>query len=428
MAVHRKHPLPLDRAIPKHEQRGARRRKWTRIGLIAVALVVAGYFGLSALRPSAKASSFRFATVERGAVQSTINAVGLVVPAFEEQLNAPVATEIQRVLLRSGAEVAAGALVMELDREYVALQLEGRRDQLTLKQNNIALERLAYDRDLADLAIDTEVAELELSSAEAQLRDAERLLEVGGATQEEVERAQLAVQMAKLAKDKLVNQLSYRRNADAGQRRRLELEVNMEEKEVAQLSRRLRETAVRAPRAGVVTWVNESIGQLVDEGAPLVRIADLNAFRVEGSVSDRYTGQITPGMPVEVRYAGRAVPGTVSGVLPEVTNNTLRFLVALDDEAAEGLRPNMRVDVRVITGEAADVLRLRNGAAIRGGANQGLFVVRGEEAVRTPVTVGTRGGDYVEVVSGLRQNDRVIISGAEAYDGRERIRLESAGQ
>ena len=418
----------MDRAIPKSEQTSVRRRRLLRNVLIAATVLALGYWGLVLLRPSAESSAFRYATVDRGPVQSTINAVGLVVPAFEEQLNAPVATEIQRVLLRSGAEVKAGDLILELDREYVGLQLEGRRDQLTLKQNNVDLQQLTYDRDLRDLEIDTEVAQLELSSAEAQLKDAERLLTVGGATQEDVERAQLAVQMASLAKDKLANALAYTRSSDAGKRRQLQLEVAMEEKEVQQLSRRLRETAVRAPRAGVVTWINESIGQLVEEGAPLVRIADLGAFRVEASVSDRYTGQISAGMPVEVRYGNRKTTGTVASVLPEVTNNTLRFLVALDDEAAAGLRPNMRVDVRVVTGAVADVLRLKQGPAIRGGTQQQLFVVRGEEAVLTPVTLGQRGGEYVEVASGLAERERVIIAGTEAYDGKETIRLTTEGQ
>ena len=418
----------MDRVIPPDQRRAARRGKLLRWGLAVVGLAALVYSGFRWLRPAAEASALRLATVERGVVRSTINAVGLVVPAFEEQLNAPVATEIQRVLLRSGAEVDSGDLIMELDREYVNLQLEGRRDQLTLAENNIALEQLAYDRDLRDLELDTEMAALELSSAQAQLADAERLLKVGGATAEDVERAELAVEMARLAKQKLANQLAYTRASDAGKRRRLQLQVDMEQKEVAQLSRRLRETAVEAPRTGVVTWVNESIGQLVPEGEPLVRIADLGAFRVEGSVSDRYTGQVNPGMPVEVRYGGRSTGGTVASVLPEVTNNTLRFLVALDDEDATGLRPNMRVDVRVITGEVADVLRLKNGAAIRGGAEQRLFVVRGEEAVRTDVTVGQRGGDFVEVIGGLGERDRVVIAGAEAFAGRESFRLENVGR
>ena len=416
----------MDRVIPPSEQRAAKRKRTIRLVLLAAFILVCGYFLLQWLRPGAKATDFRIARVERGTVNSSITATGMVVPAFEEQLNAPVATEIQKVHLRSGAEVKQGDLIMELDREYVSLQLEGRRDQLTLNQNKVELQKLEYDRDLADLEIDARVAKLELSSAESQLKDAERLLAIGGATREEFERAQLNVEMAKLARDKLDNALRYRRASDAGLRKQLQLEVAMEEKEVAQLSRRLRETEVKASRAGVITWINESIGQLVPEGEPLVRIADLNAFRIEAQVSDRYSGDIQVGMPVEVRHAQGQRPGTITSILPAVSNNTLRFLIALDDDSVEGLRPNMRVDIRIITGQAEEVLRLRNGPAIKGGSNQQLFVIRGEEAVRVPVTIGTRGGDFVEVTSGLQENDQVIISETERFDQRNSFKLENA--
>ncbi|MFK8054937.1 MAG: efflux RND transporter periplasmic adaptor subunit [Saprospiraceae bacterium] len=415
----------MDRVIPQNEQRSAKRNKTFKWILIALAVAAIAFYGLRALRPQSSTSDFRFATVDRGTVKSTINAAGLVVPAFEEQLNAPVATTVQKVLLKSGATVKKGDLIMELDREYVALQVDGRKDQLTLKQNNVDLLKLEYDRDLRDLEIDTEVANLELSSAEAQLKDAERLLKIGGATQEDVERAELAVQMARLSREKLANQLAYRKSSDAGKRRQLQLEVSMEEKEVSQLARKLRETAVRAPRNGVITWVEESIGQLVSEGAPLVRIADLGAFRIEGSCSDRYAGQLEIGMPVEVRLPKGTTRGTISRILPEVTNNTLRFLVQLDNEAFEGLRPNMRTELVVITGESADVLRLRNGPAIRGGKRQQLFVVRGDQAVKVPVTLGQRGGDHVEVTSGLSERERVIIGDMEDYMSRETIILKT---
>lgn len=138
----------MDRVIPQNEQRAAKRNKTFRWMLIALVIAIIGYFGIQALRPSAASSDFRMATVDRGSVKSSINAAGLVVPAFEEQLNAPVSTEIQKVLLRSGAEVKLGDLIMELDQEYVALQLEGQPHQLTLKQNNVDLPKLEYDRDL----------------------------------------------------------------------------------------------------------------------------------------------------------------------------------------------------------------------------------------------------------------------------------------
>ena len=418
----------MDRIIPRDERRGANRRKAIRWGLMIALLVGLGYLGIQALRPTVASSEFSITTVDRGDVLQSIGATGLVVPAFEEQRNAPVATEIERVHLRSGAEVKQGDLILELDREYVNLQLEGRRDQLTLRQNNIALEKLSFDRDLKDLAIDAEVARLETSAAEAQLADAQRLEKVGGATKEDVERAELALAVAELAQQKLTNQLEYRRASDAGQRRRLELEVAMEEKEVAQLSRRLRETAVRAPRSGVVTWVNESIGQLVPEGEPLVRIADLAAFRVEAKCSDRYAGQLEVGMPVQVRLPKSRTSGRVATILPEVTNSAIRFLVELDDPSVAGLRPNQRVDVIVITDTKEDVVRIRNGNAIRGGAQQELFVVDGERAIRTPVTLGIRGNEYIEVRSGLSPRQNVIISDTRDYDGREVITLETAAR
>lgn len=413
----------MDKPIPKAQQRSAATRRYLRVGLVALLVVGLGYLGLRALRPAAAASAFRMATVDRGAVQSTINAAGTVVPAFEEQLNAPVATEIERVLRRSGDRVEVGDTVLVLDREYVALQLEGRRDQLTLRQNDVDLLRLEYDKDLRDLELDAEMRSLELQNARAQLADAERLLAVGGATAEDVERARLAVRMAELAESKLANDLAYERASLAGRQRDLTLQVNIEEKEVAQLSRKLRETAVTAPRAGVVTFVNEAIGQRVDEGAALVRIADLAAFRVEGAVSDRYTGQLSVGMPVELRLPSGRTRGNISSILPEVTDNTLRFLVELDDPTVAGLRPNMRVDLVVITGERADVLRLANGPAIRGGAQQSLFVVRGGQAVRTPVSVGQRGGEHVEITAGLAERERVIVSSTEDYAGRDAIQL-----
>lgn len=406
----------MDRTIDQStviRKRRGRTLKWV-LGLLALLAVI--YFGLRLLRPAADQDKLRFATVERGEVTNTINANALVLPAFEEQVNAPVATTIKEVLLEAGKEVGAGDLLLRLDRDYVSLQLEGRRDQLAMKENSIGLLNLEYDRDLKELGYNAEIKKLELAAAEARLADAQRLLKIGGATEEEVEAADLAVQITKLESEKLENQLNYSRNSLAGRKRQLQLEVGVEEKEVSQLSRKLRETEVRAPRAGVVTWVNENIGQQVAEGAPLARIANLGRYKIEGTCSDRYTEQVTVGMPVEIRLARARLAGTISDVLPEVTNNTLQFRVTLNDPSDDNLRPNLRAEAYIITSKKEDVLRVKNGPAIRGGKRQSLFVLRNGEAIRTEVSVGQRNGDFVEIVSGLKAGDRIIISDTEEYE------------
>ena len=408
----------MDRPLPTTARRTRRAARLLRWGGILFGVALLSYFGLRWLRPSTDTDQLRFATVERGTVSNTLNATALVLPAFEEQVNAPVATTIRAVVQEPGAEVAAGDLLLELDQDYVRLQLDGRRDQLAMKENGIDLLKLEYDRDLKDLGYDAEIKQLELAAAEAQLADARRLLKVGGATQEEVEAAEFAVQITQLESRKLENQLAYSRNSLAGRRRQLELEVGVEEKEVRQLSRKLRETEVRAPRPGVVTWVNPNIGQRVEEGAPLARIANLGRYRIEATCSDRYAEQLQVGLPVEMRLPRARLSGTVTDILPEIKDNTITFRVALDNPSDENLRPNLRAELNVVQRERENVLRVKNGPAFRGGQRQSIFVVRGDgsEAVRTEVTLGLRNGEYVEITEGLVAGDRVIISETEAYD------------
>jgi|AntRauTorckE5430_2_1112549.scaffolds.fasta_scaffold00095_17 HlyD family secretion protein len=406
----------MDRTIDKSSINKQRNGRFLRWGLIALAVLAAVWFGLRLLRPSADGDKLRFATVETGEVRNTINANALVQAAFEEQVNAPVATTIEQVMLTAGTEVKAGDLLLKLDRDYVGLQLDGRRDQLALKENNIGLLRLEYQRDLKELGFDAEIKKLELAAADARLGDARRLLKIGGATAEEVEAAELAVKINKLEADKLTNQLNYSRNSLAGRERRLQLEVGMEEKEVQQLSRKLRETDVRAPRAGVVTWVNENIGQQVAEGAPLARIANLGRYKIEATASDRFAEQLSVGLAVEMILPRARLSGVLSAILPEITNNTVTFRVDLDDPTDDKLRPNLRAELNVITSKRENVLRVKNGPAFRGGVRQSVFVVRGEAAVRTEITTGLRNGDFVEIISGLQAGDRIVISDTEEYD------------
>ena len=414
----------MDRTLDTKVTRRRQGKKLLTWAVIAIAVAAAVYYGLRLLAPSADEDTLRFATVERGEVVNTINSTALVLPAFEEQLNSPVATTIDEVLLTAGTEVAAGDLLMKLDRDYVQLQLDGRRDQLAVRENSIGLLGLEYERDLQELTYDADIKKLELAAARARLADARRLLEIGGATQEEVEAAELAVKISELEAKKLGNQLSYSRNSLAGRKRALQLEVGMEEKEVSQLSRRLRETEVRAPRDGVITWVNENIGQQVTEGTALIRIADLGRYKVEGSCSDRYADQLSVGLGVEMRTATTRLTGTVTAILPEVTDNLLRFRVELDDPSHSDLRPNLRSELYVITNQVDDVLRVKNGPAFRGGRQQSLFVVSDGVATRRDVGIGMRNGDFVEITGGLQAGERVIISDSEELERVTSFKLE----
>jgi len=358
-------------------------------------------------------------------MENTITASGMIVPSFEQQINAPVSTEIKKTILKSGTQVKPGDLILNLDEEYIKLDYESLKDQLELKRNNITRLKLEYKKDLNDLDYEDKIKALRLSSLKANLGDVQRLKEIGSATQEEVEQAELNVQIEELEKKKLENDLNFRKSVITSDERNLELEVLIQEKKMKELARKLKETSVKAPRGGVITWINENIGQKVNEGDPLVRIANLESFRIEGSCSDRYANLVKVGMPVKVRVNKTMLNGAITSILPAVENNTIEFVVLLDKADQEELRPNMRVEVFIISDKKENVLKLKNGSVFTGSAEQSLFIVQGDHAIKKKVRVGLTNVNFVEILDGdVKPGDQVIISKMVNYDHLERIELK----
>jgi HlyD family secretion protein len=143
-----------------------------------------------------------------------------------------------------------------------------------------------------------------------------------------------------------------------------------------------------ATRSGVVTYVNKNIGATVHEGDALARIADLSSFKVNGSISDSYMDQLHAGMPVIVRINEVQMKGHVVNVYPSIQNSIVTFDVQLDERNNKQLRPNMKVDVYLVTDVRSKTMRVANGAAFKGPADQDIFVLNGGKAERRHVHIG----------------------------------------
>lgn len=415
----------MDRPLSEKKKKKHSNRRRLIWGLLLIGLAGAFFLFRSFLQPSIKANKFVTAPLTVGAIENTISASGLVVPSFEEQVNAPINTQIKRTFLQIGTVVQPDDKILELNKAFIQLEYESSKDQLELRTNNITKLQLAYDKNLADLEYDNQIKNLQIAGMEADLQDAHRLHKIGGATAEQVERATLDLKIAKIEQQKLANELTYRKAVIGSDKRNLELELLIEEKSLKKLQQELRQTVVTAPRSGVITWINEDIGKQVSVGDPLVRIADLGKFRIEASCSDRYGQQVKLGMPVKVRIANKYLMGQISSVLPAIENNTIEFIVQLDHAESELLKPNMRVEVFLISDRKEKVLLAKNGAAFKGGVSQYLYKVQGNKAIRTTVQLGLRNMDKIEIAGDhLQSGDLVIISDMKDYEHLEVVGLD----
>jgi len=414
----------MDREISKKDQSKNTFKKILPVVLV-LGVVAAGYFLLKkTLQKTGKSADFHIVQVERGNISQTLSAAGTVVAASERVINAPVSTEIESVLLSTGTEVKKGDLILKLDKEYTSLEYEKLQDELSLRRNNIDKLKLQYDKDLRDLDYQDQIKALQLSELRAQVADQKRLLEIGGATAEEVEGAALQLSIAEIEKKVIENELEYKRSVNTTDKKNLQLEYDIQNKRLRELKRKLGETQVTAPQSGVITWINEDIGKTVSEGEPLVKIANLDKFKIEATTSDRNSGQLQVGLPVEVRIGKSKVKGTISRVLPEIINNTVKFYVTLEDEGNDQLRPNLRTEIDIITGQSNNVLRAKRGTGLKGTSAQYFYKVVGNEATKVRVNKGKVSSEYFEIKDGLNEGDKLIVSETKAYEHMDSFIIE----
>ncbi len=414
----------MDRPLEDREVRSRRIRK-VRTALVAAALLAGAWLGLGALlRPSISLARVRTGTVDAGPMTATLSAPGTVVPESERVVSSPIDSRILRVLVQPGAAVKAGAALVELDTTGPALAVERLRKELRLKEAAAERAALALEGTLAALESRVEVAGLTLSTWGANLSRNRKLFAEGLVSEELLRQSELDEARTRVELARLKDEMRLARRSAEVERSSLAIELATARSEAAQAERELALSAARSEADGVVTYVATGEGAAVRKGDVLARVADLTAFRVDALVPDVHAARVAPGQEAFVRVDEARLPATVRRVAPEVRDGQVAVSVSLAERAHALLRPSLRVDVEIVTGRRERALRLPRGSfgAAEGGVS--VWVLKGDEAVRTAVRLGVSNAERYEVLSGLAEGDEVVLSELADFAHLSRVRVK----
>jgi HlyD family secretion protein len=414
----------MDREIAPDYIKTTRYRRWTIIAVVVVAAAAILYFFRKSLSTSLESARIRTGAVETGDVENTLTASGEIIPAYEQIFTSPIRASIKRILLTPGTQVQPGQPIVELDKSLTLIESERYKDQLELKKNSIDQLRMKLNKDLYDAEINDRIKSLNINKLRADFEDAKRLQKVGGGTMEDITRAENALKIAELEKQQLENDLKYNRESMSASLRETELGAQIEGKNLQELQHKLKMADIVADRKGVLTWVNENIGSSVNEGEMLAKVADLGSFRVEGNCSDVYADQVKAGLSAIVKVNEQLLRGIVTQVKPAVKDGAIAFAVQLDNAKNASLRPNMKVEVYLVTSKSTRTMRVPNGPTFTGKRKQYVYVLKNGVAHRREVETGLSNFDFVEIKSGLQVGEQVILTDMNSYQHLEEITIQ----
>lgn len=414
----------MDIEIPQAELNKQTYKRYLTGGLVLVAMVLGVLFFRMFIQPSADYRALQTARVEKGPIHASLTASGVLVPEFEQLMASPLQARIDSVYHQAGQTVAAGSPILKLDLSYTQVELEKLEENLQKKKNEATLIGLRLDKSLAELQSQYDIKKLQISSLESEVESEKHLVAIGGGRQEAVRQAELNLLVARRQLEQLEAQIKNQKLTNKADLAALNFDIRIAEKSISELRRRMQQAEIRAEREGVIVFVKDKIGATVQEGEELVRLADLRSFKVEGKLSESYVSQLKTGGKALVRLGDQDLEGIISAVKPEISNGLVTFEVSLLNKEAEGLRPNLQVDVYVVTAFKDETLLVKNGAFFKGKKDQKVFVVQGDKAVARRVDIGLTNIDKVEII-GLQEGDELILNDMVDFENIAEIQIEN---
>lgn len=415
----------MDREIPKEVRDKERKKKFIKYGAIGVAAVVCIAVLISFMRSSVNRKDLVFSEVDNGTIEVSVSASGKVVPAFEEIINSPINTRIVEVYRKGGDSVDVGTPILKLDLQSTETEYKKLLDEEQMKRYQLEQLKVNNNTYLSDLSMQVKISAMKLNRMEVELRNERYLDSLGSGTTDKVRQAELNFNTGKLELEQLRQQYANESKVKEADLKVKELEFNIFSKSLAEMKRTLDDAQIRSPRKAILTYINNQVGAQVAEGSQIAIISDLSHFKVEGEIADTYGDRVAAGGRAIVKIGNEKLEGTVSSVTPLSKNGVISFIVQLNEDNNKRLRSGLKTDVYVMNAVKEGVLRLANASYYVGRGEYELFVQDSkDEIVKRKVQLGDSNFEYVEVVSGLKPGDKVVVSDMSSYKNKNKLKLK----
>ena len=161
----------------------------------------------------------------------------------------------------------------------------------------------------------------------------------------------------------------------------------------------------------------------VAANAPILTVVDLGAFELEIQVPDSFARDLSIGMAAEIKSGAKQFKGTVRSVSPEVVNGNVATRIELGAERPEGLRQNQRLTARILIEERPNVMKVERGPFLEAGGGNVAYVVVDGIAERRTIKAGAVSLDAVEILSGVKEGDQIVVAGTDAFGDAQRVRI-----
>lgn len=418
----------MDIARPESVLKNKRRKRmiFGALAVVIIAGITMGVYRLKPALPTVEAGNVWPDTVKRGSMVIQRRGLGTLVPLDIRWLPAQTDATVERILIWPGTKVKADSVILELSNSQVQQEYEDAVLQLKSAEADYQNTKVKVEGDLLSLKAEAATVKSGYDDAKTVADANKGLAEIGvlskqaldssiGKEREMAIRNKIELDRIDMNTKVITTQLAVQQ-AKIDQMRAL---VELKRKHLEALK-------LRAGIDGVLNELPVQVGQRLVAGTTLAKVANPNLLKAELKIPETQAKDIAEGQYAEIDTHNGIIKGSVMRKDPAVINGTVTVDVKLDGPLPPGAIADLSVDGTVTLETINNVLYTGRPAFGQEKSVVSMFKYDpdGKTASLVQVEMGRSSVQAVEIIRGLKEGDRVILSDMSRYDGVNHIRLE----
>lgn len=413
----------MDRKI---EQKGGIRKKHIPYiaGGIFVILVAAWLlFGdhRSSLRVDTR--TLTIAEAKQGEFNDYVRVNGSVLPITTVQLSTLENGMVEEKVVEEGAFVEKGDVIIRLTNPQLTMQILDGEANLAEKENllrntivSMEQEKLNIRREKLQIVLDVTRKKRSFKQNETLYNDKLISLEDYLQAKEDYE---IAVEESALITERQIQDSIYR----SQQIDNMEISLESMQRNMQLIRQRVDNLNIRSAINGELGMLDIVLGQYISSGSKVGQINDLSNFKIEAMIDEHYIDKVNRGLVGSFERGGESFDISVSTVFPEVRGGQFRTWLKFTGERPENIRSGQTYYINLQLGSPTKGIIIPRGAFYQTTGGNWIFVVEGDKAVRRAVRIGRQNPQYYEVLEGLKDGEKVVVSSYETYGENETLTL-----
>lgn len=329
------------------------------------------------------------------------------------------------MLVKPGAVVRPDTVLVEMSNPELAQQVAEARAAVSAAEADYAALRVQLQSGVLDQRAVLAAARAEYEGARLESEAQADLAKQGIIPAIDYRRTQLAAEQLKVRLEVERERVDILQQAVDAQLRAAEVRLEQQRQQLELREQQFANLNVRAGIAGVLQTLEVEAGQRVTPGTNIARVARPDDLMAELRIAETQAKDVRVGQTVEVDTRNGIAEGRVMRIDPAVQNGTVQVDVEIVGKLPPGARPDLSVDGTVLIERLEDVLHVGRPVYGQAGSTLRLFRLQPQAgiAVRVPVTLGKVSVNRVQILQGLKEGDRVVLSDTSQWDDHDRIEL-----